>query len=750
MEVDPLAAPLSFRDAPDADDVDVMAFADRLWLAWSRATLESESVFLASLDGTTWSDPPFKLIEEDGAIAFRPSLAPFGDGVLLLGCAGVHPAAPLQPVGVFVKPDAAPARFILGGGGDADTFGVQVASSPMAERAFVVWEEQRGMTSRVRAGRLDRRGRFEEVALPLSHGAWCRSPAITTCDDGAWLAWVETKPGARGGAIAIARVEDRGAIGKSASADQANGEAPALALTPDGRPLAAWHTDAYPNGSNGITRWLRVVLLGRDGVWRDIPLPPPSAHDRRETAGTDQGWEFPSVAVTQEGTIWIAGRSSNGFHVAKGCEENGFGPRLALSDTSWGGRGRRASVRCTDRHGVLVARSEPKGIVVTCVEPGAMATILSPPVPAASVCVGSDVDVARGPTTTTSPTTHCRARPQRNARCVLFGDIHQHSAHSDGLGSAEDLLSRARDTRGLDFAAVTDHDRFCRRAIGPATWRYLCHVADAFDESGRFVAFAAYEQTGARHPGGGHRCVYFGDHRPGCLPSRGTKELFATLRELGGIAVPHHVGWTGADMSHHDPLLQPVWEICSVHGTYEGIGKPTAWPARDDPLIAGQLVKDALDAGLRFGFIGGTDSHGLVWHHGISPRPDPFATGLAAVLEANLSRASIMQALRERRVYATTGARILLRVELDGALMGSELPASTRGFLFIEVKGTAPLAMVSLIRAGGEEPIEGTNGCQLASRVAVALEADRRWDYFFVRVIQIDGEMAWSSPIWIG
>src|SRR5690606_1109273 len=96
------------------------------------------------------------------------------------------------------------------------------------------------------------------------------------------------------------------------------------------------------------------------------------------------------------------------------------------------------------------------------------------------------------------------------APTVLFGDLHQHTAHSDGCGSAEDLWIAARDRRGLDFAAITDHDRFCRRSLGPATWQYMCQLADAVNEPGRFAALPAYEFTGPRYPGPGHKCVYFG------------------------------------------------------------------------------------------------------------------------------------------------------------------------------------------------------------------------------------------------
>jgi hypothetical protein len=320
---------------------------------------------------------------------------------------------------------------------------------------------------------------------------------------------------------------------------------------------------------------------------------------------------------------------------------------------------------------------------------------------------------------------------------VLFGDLHQHTAHSDGCGSVEELWTAARDQRGLDFAAITDHDQFCRRALGPATWRIATQSAASFNEPGRFTAIAGYEYTGPRHPGPGHKCVYFGDRVPERVPERDIDALFALLRELGAIAVPHHVGWTGGDFAHHDPALQPVWEICSVHGCYEAEDACPAHPPRVDHIIPGQFVRDALAAGLRFGFIGATDSHGLDWHHGIARWRNPFRAGLACVIGAENTRDGILASLRARRCYATSGARIVVRAELDGAALGSELA------------GTAPIKKIVAVDAHGECVLElARAGTFARARTKLSLRDDLA--YVYVRVEQADDECAWLSPFWIG
>jgi len=291
--------------------------------------------------------------------------------------------------------------------------------------------------------------------------------------------------------------------------------------------------------------------------------------------------------------------------------------------------------------------------------------------------------------------------------------------------------------------ALTDHEKLGPRSMGPQTWRYLCQVADAYYDPGRFVTLPAYEFTGARLPGPGHKCVYFGQHSPDALPPKDSEALLALLREYDAIAVPHHVGWTGADLEHHDPALQPVWEICSVHGAYERAG-PQIIPPRSDVVLDGQFIQDALDAGLVFGFVGGTDSHGLQWHHGVSRRKDPFCTGLAAVF-ADPTRQSVMAALRARRCYATSGARILLTVEVEGAPMGSEI-RHQRPLFHVRVQGTAPVQRLSII-LDGRVVKEESGGLTLECSERLTLARSR--SYAYARILQEDGEMAWSSPVWL-
>ena len=723
-----MRAESGFVAPPDADDVALVDDArGRLHLAASAASLGEEVAYLAEVDsgGVARGAIP---IGRAGTRTFRPALCRHEDGVLAVACAGDRLA------GLWLRAGHEPVRWDHALTGSA--WHVALAAGDEARGAWIAVELRRPGERRIAIGRIDPATGERASEVELGGGAsWCRWPALVALPGpGCLAAWCQ---GDARGAARVLCSPVGGAVAPIA-ADPAGGpgEAPALALAPDGSAVVAWHVGGA-SLTDGLDRHASVRRAIRLSRWSpaagsiDALLPPPDGPGGADPRGEDQSWELPAVAVDPGGAIWLAGRSSHGHQLAR-LAGGRWSRRVSLCHEGWGGRGRRLAL-IARQGGVTLARRAPDGIEVR------------------PCSVPPDADGGQASPAPLAPP-HPIRRPARPRR-VLFGDLHQHTAHSDGCGSAEDLWIAARDRRGLDFAAVTDHDRFCRRSLGPATWRYLCDVADDFDEPGRFAALRGYEFTGARHPGPGHKCVYFGDRAPERVPDKEVAAIFAAARDCGGIAIPHHVGWTGGDFAHHDPSIQPVWEVCSVHGCYERAGGCAGRPPRADAVLPGQFVRDALEAGLRFGFIASTDHHGLDWHHGIAPRRNPLTCGLACLVDAEPTRAGVLAALRARRTYGTTGARIALRVEVDGAAMGgSDLPAGTRGEVAVEVDTggvAAAVERVVLVTGRGESVLGGGPDPVLSVRGPLP-EPDRAGFYFYVRIELADGEQAWASPFWIG
>lgn len=500
--------------------------------------------------------------------------------------------------------------------------------------------------------------------------------------------------------------------------------APAVAKAAAGTWVAFHHNVREDNNTPDITKWIALRFVDDEG--RVFEPADPMRERDRDREGEEQGFEFPALVVGGEGGLVLYGRGSHSFY-RQSLNESGWGPRESLGNGVWGCRGRRVSCAVTADGRILTARREREGIVV---EEHAPASGRSPRLVAARVQSGAS---GLAPTRTQP-----LALPtgERN----LYGDIHQHSAHSDGCGSADEPYLRARYLYGDDFCALSDHESFLGKRIGPGEWAYLQAVANRHQVPSEFATIFAYEWTGRSYPGPGHKVVY--------MPQEGApvisrdivtegRDVVAQVRELGGFCVPHHVGWTGANEDAHDPISQPVWEICSCHGCYESFEHPLG--QRGD--LRDHMIDAVLKRGHRFGFIACSDGHGLLWHHGVGRKRDPFRTGLTVVQSNEVSRASILAAIRARRCYATSGVRIELDVRVHDKPMGSILDTSDSIHVTARARGTAAIRELRFVGPDGILASAAGEGAD------AALAADVKVPYVYARVEQVDGEMAWSSPI---
>ena len=512
---------------------------------------------------------------------------------------------------------------------------------------------------------------------------------------------------------------------------RARGMAAAATLAPcAGGTWVAFHHDVREDTAHSdVSKWIALRFVDAHGAVFE-PSAPFTERDR-DRQGVEQSFEFPALVVGSDGALALFGRGSHNYY-RQDVNALGFAPRSALSDGEWGSRGRHIAAAPV-RDGIVVARRERKGIAVDLLPP---ATGGAPALREARVDLGSAPDPAHVVVVSE------RDPARTHGRVTLFGDIQQHSAHSDGLGSADEVYLRARYRYGDDFVALTDHESFLGKRTGPGEWEYLQRVADQHAEPNAFVTLYAYEWTGKMYPGPGHKCVYY--------PERGVpivsrdelpegREAVARIRELGGFASPHHIGWTGADEPGHDPQGQPLWEICSCHGCYEHAEHPLGQRGS----LRDQMVDVMLARGHRFGFTASSDSHGLLWHHGEARKRDPYRTGLTAVQAEAKTREAVMRALVQRRCYATSGAKILLDVSADGQPMGSEL-SSSRAHLTVRAVGTGPLARIELVSERGVVHSAEAHGDE------ATVDARVEGRFVYARVLQADGEMAWSSPVFLG
>jgi hypothetical protein len=336
---------------------------------------------------------------------------------------------------------------------------------------------------------------------------------------------------------------------------------------------------------------------------------------------------------------------------------------------------------------------------------------------------------------------------------VLWGDLHGHSSLSDGTGTPDAYLAYARDVAGLDVVALTDHDHWGILPLvdRPELWQEIRDATRRFHQPGRFVTLLGFEWTSWIH---GHRHVlYFADDGPlidSVDPATESPlDLWRALEGLPALTFAHHsaggpvaTNWEIAP----DPRFEPVTEVVSIHGASEAPDAPV--PIYDP--VAGNFVRDVLDRGYVLGFVGSGDGHD--GHPGLT-RLAADSGGLAAILAEDRTREAVEAALRARRVYATNGPRILLRMALGPHRMGETVrvapDAPLTEELFVSIVGTGPLARIDVIRSGELLlPSLDLDG-RLDATLHREVEDLRPGEYLYVRILQQDGGAAWSSPIFI-
>ncbi len=510
--------------------------------------------------------------------------------------------------------------------------------------------------------------------------------------------------------------------------------APALLVTDEGAWVGFHHNVREDTFAPDLTKWIELHFVDKSGqVYGPKTLMPGLDRDQK---GEEQGFEFAEMLLSPDGALSVFGRGSHCFW-RQDLNTEGWSARIAISSAQWGCRGRRVSATVLANAELVAVFREREGlraVRMPCATGGApQLSVLAPR------------------TLGTKPSPFIASKHQDAAGEGLktfFGDIHQHSAHSDGCGSADEAFWRAREQYGDDFCALSDHESFLGKRILRGEWRYLEAVTERHNDPGKFATLFAYEWTGKMFPGPGHKVVY--------LPSAGSevlsRDVYGTgealldaLKAHDGIAVPHHVGWTGADEKAHQESMQPVWELCSCHGCYEFYKHKLG--QRGD--LRDQMIDEVLKRGLRFGFVAGSDGHGLLWHHGIARKRDSHRTGLTAVQAERCDRASIFQALRTRRCYATSGAKIFLDLKVNQQPMGSFLPRTDQLQIEACAHSDSTLASLALIGPAGVITLVERADDVLQASLSLNRVGNTQPFYVYARVERADGEMAWSSPVFI-
>ena len=354
-----------------------------------------------------------------------------------------------------------------------------------------------------------------------------------------------------------------------------------------------------------------------------------------------------------------------------------------------------------------------------------------------------------------------------------FGQLHSHTQYSDGSGTLDSALSYIRslpDSANVQFVAFTDHSNYFDSKNAPNveaalydtslvkdsdashSWKTYKDTIAQFNEdnAGNMVAIGGFEMTWSGGPG--HINTF---NTPGIVSRNnstlnnktddaGMKAYYALLSQAEGansISQFNHPGTTFGnfkDFNYWDPVIDSRMYMVEV-GNGEGqIGAGGYYPSYEQYIMA-------LDKGWHLAPTNNQDNHKGKWGNANDARD--------VILTDSFTEDGIYEAIRALRMYATEDKNLELTYTVNGLMMGSSI-TEVPDKLNIEVTVNDPdasdsIAKVEVVANSGKVAYTWDNAAQLKSgKLSVTL--DPSYSYYFIRVTQKDGDLAVTSPVWVG
>ena len=276
-----------------------------------------------------------------------------------------------------------------------------------------------------------------------------------------------------------------------------------------------------------------------------------------------------------------------------------------------------------------------------------------------------------------------------------WGDLHAQTGETVGVGTPDEYFTFGRDWGYLDFTSHQGNDF----QMTDEFWQQLNAITEKYHVDGQFVVFPGYEWSGSSPTGGDHNVFYRRAGYPilrsshwlvpeipanDLTPAHPADVFYARMKKtvpLDEVLVCQHVGGRYANLrTYFDQELITLVELVSCWGVFE-------W-----------MLWDAFEKGYIVGVMCNSDGHhGRPGAEGAGMQEFGIKNGLTCVSATALTRDTIFDALKNRRCYGTTGARILLDFTAGEDPMGSICTQQTEPLeLYAGVTGAAPLESLQL------------------------------------------------------
>lgn len=352
---------------------------------------------------------------------------------------------------------------------------------------------------------------------------------------------------------------------------------------------------------------------------------------------------------------------------------------------------------------------------------------------------------------------------------LYFGELHSHTAeYSDGTGTLEQALEHAKNAPQIDFLAVTDHSNYYDTKDNPngdmtdaskgkmtadgskTLWQEAKETATHYAD-GNFVPIIGYEMTWSGQYGHMNTFNSIGfesrnvpkyvvKNGPGLIAYYDRLVEVARIDKENGrkstINQFNHPGTTFGtfeDFGHYTPAYDELITMIEV-GNGEGkVGGSMYWPSY-------QYYTMALDKGWHLAPTNNQDNHKGGWGDSNTCRD--------VIYTDNFSEEGIYDAMRAMTMYATEDNDLEIYYTLNDQLMGSILNLEQGEKLSISVDFKDPtdkVQKVSIIANGDVTVASKTFNAQSGSW---KIELDNNYSYYYVRVDEVDADIAVTAPVW--
>ncbi len=356
---------------------------------------------------------------------------------------------------------------------------------------------------------------------------------------------------------------------------------------------------------------------------------------------------------------------------------------------------------------------------------------------------------------------------QENDRNLFWGLLHGESDRVDSTESIENCLRHFRDEKSLNFYGTSYFEN--SDETPNEVWKQAVQNAADFNEDDRFITFLGFQFQGEAGKEGVRQILYTKDNKP-LLRQKDTKnsslsKIYKSSSPKEMISIPTFTMGKGFHFNFKEftPEFERVVEIYNAWGSSEALKCERSITGKVGSSAEGSIV-EALKKNCRFGFVaGGLDDRGT-YNGFYESDQTQYSPGHTAIICEKYTRDSLLEGLYRRSCYATTGARIIVGFYIAGQRMGSELSTSLKPGLAVNrhisgyVAGTDKLKSIELIRNG--EVIHTFHPTQYFydyyyddqesfDKVGLVAEGKDPFIFYYLRIKQQDGQMAWSSPIWV-